>query len=64
MRFSAAIQQVAEPLAGEPRHIRLDHVERRGGRSRRVEGVAALLQQRRARLRGERMRCRDHAPHR
>ena len=49
-----------EPLPRQSRHVGLDHVERRRGRGRRIERIAALREQTRARLRGERMRRRDN----
>ena len=43
----------AEP--GKARHERLDHVERRGGGRRRIEGVSAARQHFGSGLRGQRM---------
>src|SRR5262249_27450135 len=50
-----------EGIAADAAHVRIDDTERGRGRKRGIDGRAAGAQRIYARLRGERVRARDHA---
>ena len=70
-RHAAGIQHIdlvflgdiddGEQIAGDADIHGLDHIEHRGRRHGRIDGVAAVLQHLQARLRGQRLTGRDHA---
>jgi hypothetical protein len=57
----ASVKADHRHLTGRAAHVRLDHLQHQAGRHRRVEGVAALLQDGHAGRRGQPMGRGHHA---